>query len=98
MSLTLTSRLTDKEKEEFKQKGREHKTVVDGVILPTIEKYLIEVRRLRQKIEDTRPKTPNGELPCDGCGNQSMRYLKNKNDYKLYECEVCGKKSAYEIK
>jgi hypothetical protein len=94
----LTSRLTNEEKKEFKQKGREHKVVVDEVILPTIETYLSEVQRLRQKIKDTKPKTPNGELPCEDCGLISMKYLKDKSGYKIYECEVCEKKVPYEIK
>ncbi len=52
-----------------------------------------EISRLEKELQDTRPKTPNGQRLCQPCDIISMKYtgMRISNDREhWYECEICG--------
>jgi hypothetical protein len=62
---------------------------------------------LTKRLEDNRPKTPNGEYMCETCKTISMVYNPTKSEMEnatlgteaarvftaigVYECEICGR-------
>jgi len=96
-------RLTEKEKTDYKRIGQEYKILVEAnnptiSVLRRHPELRGHLEELEKKLLDSMPKTPNGKLPCYECGLRSMEYIKDKKEYAIYECEICGKKIADEIK
>jgi hypothetical protein len=95
--------LTEKEKSYYKKNGQEHKILVEAnapaiSVLQRHPELRGHLEELEKKLLDSMPKTPRGELPCEECGVISMEYIEDKGKLRIYECEICGRNIADEIK
>ncbi|MBU2612671.1 MAG: hypothetical protein KKB62_03045 [Nanoarchaeota archaeon] len=75
------------QREEFKEKKKN--------LLNKILEHESEIKNLHKQINGARPVTENGELICNYCDTQSMKYIGRTPQGGLaggddiYKCEIC---------